>query len=109
MRALPGIVAGGLNAAAGQLRAHGFKAAHVVALPAVQGDRDLGEFLHGGIDVHAKSGILFFGDLVRLCNLLVFHLATASSLRTPYPTWLVGAPRNNHCTLCMGRLVSYIQ
>ncbi len=53
------IVAGGLNAA-GQRALRVFKAAHVVALPAVHGNRNLIQLGYGGFDIDAGIGKSLF-------------------------------------------------
>ena len=58
---LAGVVAGGLNAAAFEFRAGFFEPADIIALPAMQGDRRLGEGFEGGFGVHAEGGVLFAG------------------------------------------------
>ena len=70
---LPGIVAGGLNAAARQLRACGFESAHVIALPAMHGDRNSFEPLHCGIRVHSQCRVFLFSDLVCRIDGLICH------------------------------------
>ena len=52
-----GIVAGGLDAAAGERGAGFFETADVVALPAVEGDGCGGESDQGGFDIHAEGGV----------------------------------------------------
>ena len=60
MRALPGIVAGDGEAAAERF-AGGFEAADVVALPAVERDRNLREPLEGRVGVDAERGVALAG------------------------------------------------
>src|ERR1035438_6485320 len=68
-----GIIAGGLNASSRKLRAGSLEAAHVVSLPAVQGKRNGGEFLHGGVGIHAGLGKALLRDAVRLLDGFWFH------------------------------------
>ncbi len=56
-----GVVAGGGDAA-GERAAGVLEAAHVIALPAVQGEGDGGEGVEGGIGVHAQGGVALFGE-----------------------------------------------
>ena len=58
----PGVVASGLNAAAGEHCIWFFKTADVVSLPAVQGDRRSGERGEHGLGIDAEGGITFFGE-----------------------------------------------
>jgi hypothetical protein len=57
------VVAGDCEAAA-HCGAGVFKAAHVIALPAVDGDGDGGEFPDGGFDVDAVLGVALAGEAV---------------------------------------------
>ena len=43
-----------------------FETADVVALPAVQGNRDAGELGHGGFGIDAEFGVSGLGEFVRL-------------------------------------------
>ena len=61
----PGIVAGRLDAS-GQLAVRIFKAADVVALPALNGYRDLRDALHGGVGIYTDPGVHFFRNLIHL-------------------------------------------
>ena len=58
-----GIVAGGLDAAGQGRVGVAIKAAHVVALPAVQAHGRLAELFHGSVHVHADGGVAFLGIL----------------------------------------------
>ena len=62
---LAGVVAGHRDAAA-EAFAGVFEAADVVALPAVEGDRDSGEFRHGGLGIDAEFGVAGLGEFIRL-------------------------------------------
>jgi hypothetical protein len=57
-----GIIAGGDQAAA-EGAAEIFKSAHVIALPAVEGHRDIRERFQHAIHVHAGFGVAFFGQI----------------------------------------------
>src|SRR5262249_9506517 len=57
---LAGVVAGRLDAAAGQAEVV-LEAADVVALPAVQGYRDCGEDLQGPVAIDAEGGVALAG------------------------------------------------
>ena len=61
-----GVVAGGLDAAAGQALCGMFGAAHIVALPAVQGYGDGRQFLEGGFGIHAERGVGCLGEGIGL-------------------------------------------
>ena len=63
---LAGIIAGGLNAAAGEARVRFFKAAYIVALPAVEGNGNGFEFFEGGFGIDAKRCVGFFCEIVGL-------------------------------------------
>jgi len=65
-----GIIAGG-NEAAGQHTAGMFKTADVVALPAVEGDRYLGQDFQGAVNIHAEFRIAFPGQRKGLFNFIV--------------------------------------
>ncbi len=58
----PGIISGGHNAAASSSTFLYLEAAHVVPLPAMQRERGVGQGFHGGLGVHAYSGV------PRLCS-----------------------------------------
>ena len=46
------------------------EAAHIIALPAMDGNRDVGDLLQCSVGVHAQGGIAFFGEAIGLFNLL---------------------------------------
>ena len=56
------IIAGGLDAAAGEHRVGLFKTAHVVALPAMEGDRRAREGGEHRLGVDPEGGIIFPGE-----------------------------------------------
>jgi len=58
------MVSGHLESAVGERAAVLFEAAYVVALPAMDGERDGGQGLEGRLGVHAQSGVDFLGLLV---------------------------------------------
>ena len=58
---LAGIIAGGDEAAA-ERPAEVFEAAHVVALPAMEGHGDFFQVFQHAIHVHAQFGVTFFGQ-----------------------------------------------
>ena len=55
-----GVVAGGLDAAGQRRVGIGVEAAHIVALPAVEGDGDGLQPLDRGVRVHAEKGVFLF-------------------------------------------------
>gem|GEM_PF-4449009 len=59
------IISRRLDSAACQLGAGMLEPAHVVPLPAMQGDRDTPEPLQSGLGVHGLSGVYFLGDGIR--------------------------------------------
>ena len=61
---LAGIIARGLDTAAGKLRADCFKASHVVALPAVQSDRNCSQGGQCAFSIDAEFGIVLAGGFV---------------------------------------------
>ena len=61
------IIAGGDESAA-ERAAEIFKAAHIVALPAVQRDGDLREGFQRVVNVHAEGGVTFLGQRKRFGN-----------------------------------------
>ena len=67
-----GIISGGNNAAR-KRAAEILKAAHVIALPAMQRDRNFGELLEDGVGVDAERGVAFARELVSGGNLFVVH------------------------------------
>ena len=81
---LAGIVASGHDAAA--KAAFGIlKAAHIIALPAVQADSDRAESSHGRPHIDVKSGVTFAGDAKGRVNLSVtgFECHRAFLYRAP--------------------------
>ena len=65
---LAGVIAGDGQAAAERL-AGVLEAADVIALPAMDGNRDAGKLLEGFVGVHAQGGIAFFGEAIGLFDL----------------------------------------
>lgn len=59
-----GVVAGGLNAASGEAGIRFFKASHIVALPAMEGDRNGFEVLEGFFGIDSEISVLFAGGCV---------------------------------------------
>ena len=58
-----GIVAGGEDSA-GSASGIRFESADVIALPAVEGDRDGGKFFQCGVGIDADGGVVLFGEPV---------------------------------------------
>ncbi len=58
-----GVVAGDGDAA-GEGLGSGLEAAYIIALPAVEGDGDFGQFLHGEFGIDSEFGVAVFGVLV---------------------------------------------
>ncbi len=80
------IVAGGLDAASAECSASGFKAADVIALPAVQRDRNRFQPLQGGFSVDAPGGVYFAGPSVLFCaHLFWMGPVYSSRLRAARP------------------------
>src|SRR4029453_7580737 len=68
------IVAGGLDAASAECSASGFKAANVIALPAVQGDGNRFKSLQSSFSVDAPRGVYFAGPSVLFFFFFFFFL-----------------------------------
>ena len=64
-----GIIAGDGQPAT-EFRTGALEAADIVALPAVDGDRDAGQLFEGLVGIHAKRGVAFPGQTIGLFNLL---------------------------------------
>lgn len=58
------VISGGLNAAARQLGAGRFKAADVITLPAVHGNRNRFQLLQSRIDIHAPLRVALLGEFI---------------------------------------------
>ena len=90
---LAGVIAGDGEAAA-QLLAGVLEAADVVALPAMDGDRDARQLFEGFIGVHAQGGIAFFGKLIGLFDLLGgAHVRSQALVDLPLGGIVATAPR----------------
>ncbi len=87
---LAGIIAGGGDPAA-QFAAGVFKAADIVALPAVQADGNFFQAGEGFFGIHAQGGVAFFGEVVGGLDLR-FSWHGCSSTYPPAPF-----PKGNGC------------